>query len=287
MTAVPGNRQQAYTLSDKDFQFVCRFVYEHTGIVLDERKREMVYRRLMRRTRHLKLSSFGDYCEILKAGNDEGELKQFINAITTNLTSFFRENHHFQYLESNFLPEVMKEVRQRRLRIWSAGCSTGEEPYSIAITLQRAFATVLPNWDAKILATDLDTDVLTKANSGIYGIDRVSDIPEDIKKKWFRKGTGAQARAVQVNPHLRKLITFKQLNLLGEWPMKGPFDIIFCRNVVIYFDKNTQHELIDRYYQLLKPGGLLIMGHSENLGAHAKRFELIGKTIFKKPGSIA
>lgn len=283
MPLVNGARDKAFTLSDKDFRFICRFVYENTGIVLDERKREMVYRRLMRRTRELKIPSFAAYCSLLKSGDYGDELGHFINSITTNLTSFFRENHHFQYLENHYLPQLTKQSNSRRLRIWSAGCSTGEEPYSIAITLQRSFGQQLANWDAKILATDLDTDVLARARAGIYNLDRIDGLPIEIKKQWFRRGKGHRQQDIRVDPQLTQMITFKQLNLLADWPMRGPFDAIFCRNVVIYFDRATQHDLIERYHQLLKPGGLLILGHSENLGDHAAKFESLGKTIFRRP----
>lgn len=249
--------------------------------MLDERKREMVYRRLMRRTRELRIASFSAYCELLKA-DDEKEVGNFINAITTNLTSFFREDHHFQYLEKRYIPELIERNSGRRLRIWSAGCSTGEEPYSIAITLRHAMEPHLKAWDAKILATDLDTEVLDTGKAGIYAAARIEGIDENTIRRWFRKGSGSQANKVRVDSRLKQLITFKQLNLLADWPMHGPFDIIFCRNVLIYFDKSTQNILIDRYHQLLKPNGLLFLGHSENLGQHSGRFQALGHTIFRK-----
>ena len=280
----PKERSARHSLSEAEFRFICKLVYDQTGIVLDERKREMLYRRLMRRIREIKLDSFSAYCDLLEA-NDENELPQFINAITTNLTSFFREIHHFNYLREQYLPKLINDAgNHRRLRIWSAGCSTGEEPYTIAITLMETMGAQLSGWDAKILATDLDSDVVATGSAGIYRADRIEDLSTERQQKWFQCGKGNNAGYIKVNPKLRELITFKQLNLLHEWPMKGPFDIIFCRNVVIYFDKPTQAKLFSRYHGLLKPGGLLILGHSENLNQNAHMFGHIGKTMFLKKG---
>ena len=278
-------RQEQHTLNDKQFKFICRLVYDATGIVLDERKREMVYRRLMRRTRELKIPSFSEYCSLLQSGCDN-ELPKFINSITTNLTSFFRENHHFEYLKNQFIPEHLDQFKDsKRLRIWSAACSTGEEPYSLAITLMESMSSLLSIWDAKILATDLDTDVLQHGKQGIYKAERIKDIDSQYKKKWFKRGSGDNSELVKVHPKLASLITFKQLNLLEPWPMKGPFDVIMCRNVLIYFDRQTQKQLIDRYFELIRPGGLLILGHSESLAKDETQFKVEGRTIFKKPVS--
>ncbi len=277
-------RPAEYSLSDAQFKFICDKVYDMTGIVLDERKREMVYRRLMRRTRELKLRSFDAYCRLLL---DDGgvEIPNFTNAITTNLTSFFRESHHFDYLAETFLPHHVEKYRHTyRLRIWSAACSTGEEAYSLAITLLDSPVDLTSNWDVKILATDLDTDVLSKAKAGVYNDDRIESLPKPMIKKWFRKGTGSRLNQVKVSPDLTSLITFKQLNLLHQWPMQGPFDVIVCRNVLIYFDKPTQEKLIHRFHQILRPGGLLILGHSESLSKSQTEFRLMGRTVFEKSG---
>lgn len=276
------NRAQDHQLSDKDFRFICKLVYNQTGIVLGEHKRIMVYRRLMRRTRELQIGSFSDYCRLLE-NQQSGELPNFINAITTNLTSFFREVHHFDYLRSDFLPEHQNTYgASRRLRIWSAGCSTGEEPYSLAITLSETFGDALANWDAKILATDLDTTVLETAKQGVYKSDRIEGLPGRVQKRWFRRGKNDKADLVKVDPSLAGLITFKQLNLLHEWPVKGPFDVIMCRNVLIYFDRETQRSLVERYSNLLRPGGLLILGHSESVAKGFSQFQMIGRTIFQR-----
>ena len=284
-----NNRDQSVRLSDDDFEFICQYVYDAAGIVLSNGKREMVYRRLTRIVRERKLDSFTAYCQILRQ-SPEDEKSYFVNAITTNLTSFFREHHHFEFLLDSELPKLLKQnpgpnrrSGDKRMRIWSCATSTGEEPYSIAITLFEAMQSVINQWDVKILATDIDSNVLATAKKGIYEDRRIEDIPAKYKTKYFKKSKSEQSKNVKVDPKLQSLITFKQLNLLHEWPMKGPFDVIFCRNVIIYFDKPTQQELFARYFDLLTPGGLLILGHSENLGAYQKYFENVGRTIFRKP----
>ena len=283
-----NKREQAACLSEKDFKFICQYVYESAGIVLNEGKREMVYRRITRIVRERNLDSFTAYCQILRE-SPEAEKSYFINAITTNLTSFFRENHHFDYLLKNELPKLLKQnpgpnrrKDDKRLRIWSSAASTGEEPYSIAMTLLEGMKTELKQWDVKILATDIDSNVLATAKKGIYENKRIEDISANYKQKYFHRGMAGNASKVKVDKSLQDLITFKQLNLLHEWPMKGLFDVIFCRNVIIYFDKSTQQDLFARYYEMLTPGGLLILGHSENLGAYQKYFENVGRTIFRK-----
>lgn len=277
------SREKSAQLTDEEFNFICQFVYQVAGIVLNDSKREMVYRRLTRIIRERKISSFSEYCHVLK-NNIEQEKNFFINAITTNLTSFFREEHHFDYLLQTEFPRLLQaNKKSKRIRIWSSASSTGEEPYSIAISVIEGLKTYLSSWDIKILATDIDSDVLAKGKSGVYEERRIEDIPEKYKKAYFNKGTGKNANKVKVDDKLQDLITFKQLNLLHEWPMKGKFDIIFCRNVIIYFDKKTQLDLFERYFELLSPGGLLILGHSENLGSYQQYFENVGRTIFRKP----
>lgn len=280
-------RDKAVRLTNEDFKFICDFVYQSTGIVLNDNKREMVYRRLTRIIREKKLNSFGDYCQLLRH-QEEQEKDYFINAITTNLTSFFREQHHFDYLTNEELPKLMagKEIQangKKRLRIWSSASSTGEEPYSIAITVLEKMHALMPSWDVKILATDIDSNVLATGKSGIYEYRRIENIDEKFKRNYFHRGCGKNEEKVRVDKKLRDLITFKQLNLLHEWPIKGPFDIIFCRNVIIYFDKATQQDLFARYFEMLAPGGLLMLGHSENLGAFTQHFDNVGRTIFRKP----
>ncbi len=280
-----SSRDKATSLTDKDFKFICQFVYQSTGIVLNENKREMVYRRFTRIVREKKLNSFSEYCQLLR-DNPEQEKDYFINAITTNLTSFFREQHHFEYLTHEEIPRLMKLRQQneaKRLRIWSSASSTGEEPYSIAITLHEIMKKELFSWDVKILATDIDSNVLAKGKLGVYDNKRIETLSMKLKQSYFHQGKGDGNNNVKVNDKLKKIITFKQLNLLNDWPMRGPFDVIFCRNVIIYFDKKTQLELFSRYYELLAPGGILILGHSESLGNYQQYFENVGRTIFRKP----
>ncbi len=277
-------RNDNSSLSEKDFQFICDFVYERSGIVLADNKREMVYRRFTRIIRERKLTAFSEYCDLLRK-KPEQEENYFINAITTNLTSFFREQHHFDYLKAHEIPKLLKDnAVNKRIRVWSSASSTGEEPYSLAMTFLEAMPNDIEQWDIKILATDIDSNVLETCKVGIYDSKKLGDLSEDYKKKYFHKGLGESNRnKYRVDQKLTQLITFKQLNLLHEWPMKGPFDVIFCRNVIIYFDKPTQQELFARYYQMLKPGGLLMLGHSESLGDFQQYFDNVGRTIFRKP----
>lgn len=276
----PGTgKLRDYPFSERDFRYIRDLVLQTTGIVLSDIKRDMVYGRLSRRLRALGLQKFSEYCDILKS-DDQHELKEFTNAITTNLTSFFRESHHFEQLKSVILPKILTEKTTRKIRIWSAGCSTGEEPYSIAMAIKQAMPEK-HDWDVKILATDLDTNVLSKAAGGIYNADRVESIPGNLLRRWFRKGKGVNAGSVRVVSELRDMITFRQLNLMHEWPMSGPLDVIFCRNVIIYFDKPTQKILFDRYSDILSNNGYLFLGHSESMFKVSTRFKLIGKTIYQ------
>lgn len=280
-----SGKEREFLFTNTDFKFIRDLVAERTGIMLSENKRDLVYGRLSRRLRELEMSNFRDYCKLLEKGHDEEEMVQFVNAITTNLTSFFREDHHFEYLGKTLLPSLMQQKIQsnseRRIRIWSAGCSTGEEPYSIAMVLKEALGTDT-SWDVRILATDLDTKVLAKGSSGIYEKNRVEGLSKSRLQKWIKAGSGENEGKVRMSPKLRELITFKQLNLMNEWPMNGPFDLIFCRNVVIYFNKPTQQVLFDRYANLLDHDGHLFLGHSETMFQKTDRYRLIGKTIYQK-----
>ncbi|NOQ81564.1 MAG: chemotaxis protein CheR [Methylophaga sp.] len=270
-----------FEFSDANFERIRQFVSEHTGIVLTDKKKDMVYGRLSKRVRKGGFGSFDAFCDALEAG-DEAEQEFMINAITTNLTAFFRENHHFEYLANTLIPELVeKKGHNKRLRIWSAGCSTGEEPYSIAMTLKESLPD-FDDWDVKILATDLDANVVAQGKSGIYRADRITGIPDDRIKRWFRRGRGDRSDMVKVSSELQQMISFKRLNLLHEWPMNGPFDLMFCRNVVIYFDKETQKGLFDRYADILVPNAHLFIGHSETLYKVTTRFDSLGKTIYRK-----
>jgi chemotaxis protein methyltransferase CheR len=285
MPALPSEntglqRLREFAFGEEDFEALRRLVKQLTGINLTDQKRELVYGRLSRRLRALNLTSFRDYRQRL--AEDRDELVNFCNAITTNLTSFFREAHHFEYLRDHvLLPRAADSQSAKRIRIWSAGCSTGEEPYSIAMTVLEAVPD-LRRWDIRILATDLDSDVLDRAQRGVYTPDRVQGLPPSRVERFFSPHQDKRGPVVQVSPEIAQLITFKQLNLMHELPMKGPLDVIFCRNVVIYFDKDTQRELFGRIAKLQRPGDLLFLGHSESLFKVTNDYALIGKTVYKR-----
>ena len=279
-----GSGTGEFQLSDAEFSRICELVREHTGIALSDAKRQMVYARLVRRLRALRLPNFGEYLLLLERG-EPVELEEFTNAITTNLTSFFRESHHFEYLSDKLLPAIAPAARaSSRLRIWSSACSTGEEPYSIAMVLREKQA-LLNGIDVKILATDLDSKVLAAAEAGIYPAERLQQMAASRVREFFRESAGSPQGSVKVSPALRQLITFKQLNLMHDWPMRGPFDVIFCRNVVIYFDVETKRTLFQRMAEMQPPGAILFLGHSENLYRISDRYELIGRTIYRRTGA--
>ncbi len=274
------NVRREFLYTQDDFNYIRKLVYDISGIQLSDAKQDMLYSRLARRLRVIQLGSFAEYCQYIKE-NYEQEITHTINAITTNLTHFFREEHHFDLMKQRIIPELEKnKPRGKCLRIWSAGCSTGEEPYSIAISLLNSLKHY-SQWDAKILATDLDSNVIDKCKSGIYDKQRLEPVESQLARKWFKTNTD-NINQVIVSDQLKQLISFKRLNLMNNWPIKGPFDIIFCRNVLIYFDKPTQQKLYRRFYDLLAPEGYLFLGHSEQLGEFQKNFTLLGKTSFKK-----
>lgn len=274
-----SNRNREFVLTDKQFYEIADLIGKHAGIVLSDAKKHLVYGRLVRRLRDLDLSGFDEYLEIVTDKGSE-EFEHFVNALTTNLTSFFREPKHFDYLASDLVPELIKKNAQKKeLRVWSAGCSTGEEPYSIALALMD----VLPaNWQLKILATDLDSQVVARAKAGVYDMERVSAVSQERLKKYFLTGRDERAGLVKVKPALAEKIVFKSLNLLEPWPFKQQFDIVFCRNVVIYFDKTTQAKLFDRFANQMVPDGHLFVGHSETLYKVSDRFKLLGNTIYRR-----
>jgi chemotaxis protein methyltransferase CheR len=276
-----AQKVREFAFSDEDFNALRVLVKEHTGIHLSDQKRELVYGRISRRLRALDLDSFRDYRELLTHSGG-AELVEFCNAITTNLTSFFRENHHFEYVRDHILAPLVADPRApKRLRVWCAGCSSGEEPYSLAMTLHETLQDV-SRWDIKILATDLDSEVLGKGQRGLYAADRVRDMNPTRLARFFRETTNNGQPAYQVVPELRSLITFKQLNLMNPFPMKGPLNAIFCRNVVIYFDKDTQRDLFSRMSRLQQPGSVLFLGHSESLFKVSTDYSLIGKTVYRR-----
>ena len=276
-------RTREFEFTMKDFNFLRGFSNSKTGIVVADDKFDMFYSRLARRVRILKLKNFAEYCDYVKKHGDKGENTELVNAVTTNLTSFFREKHHFDFLRDTAIPDRMTLNRaSKKIDIWSAGCSTGEEPYSIAMTLNEMKSQLI-GWDAHISATDIDSNVVATASTGVYAMDRVKDLPQSQLKKWFKKGTGGQAGKVRVSPDLQKDIEFGLLNLMQNWKKESQ-DIIFCRNVIIYFDKETKHKLVNRFADTLKPGGYLFIGHSETLQHLGDRLELIGNTVYRKVG---
>lgn len=266
----------AAPLTSQEFNAIAAMVRDASGIVLTEAKREMVYSRLSRRLRALNIDNFAAYLTMLAGPGGSDERVRMINAITTNLTGFFREPHHFEYLAGELLPGLPRA--HSRLRIWSAGCSSGEEPYTLAMTLHRAMPD-LDRWDARILATDIDTDMVAAGAAGRYAAERAGAIPPELRRAHVRR---VDDETVEMGAELKSLIAFRHLNLLGPWPMRGPFDIIFCRNVVIYFDKPTQRVLFDRFADMLVPGGHLFVGHSETLHNVTTRFRHLGRTIHRR-----
>jgi chemotaxis protein methyltransferase CheR len=268
-------------LSDRDFARICHLLKARAGIDLGPGKRTLVYGRLARRVRLLDLHSFDAYLQIVE-DPDSPESGPFLNALTTNVTEFFREGHHFELLARRVLPEVQqRQAARKRVRLWSAGCSTGEEPYSLAMVVAESFP-LDQGWDVKILATDIDSDVLAEAARGIYTADRAAKIGGERLGRHFLRGSGAHGGQVRIRDEVRRLVTFKHLNLIGPWPMNGPFDAIFCRNVLIYFDGQTRRQLAGRFVEVLGDPGFLFLGHSESLVAGNLTVESFGPTAYRK-----
>jgi chemotaxis protein methyltransferase CheR len=271
-------KEREFKFTAEDFNVLRKLSNEYSGIQVPDERFDMFYSRLSKRVRKLGLNDFKEYCQYLRNNHDD-EFTEFINAITTNLTSFFREQHHFDYLKNVVIPELLvRNKGTKQIRIWSAGCSTGEEPYSLAMTL---LENVSAGWDVQILATDLDTHVLKTASDGIYTQDRITDLSPDILKRWFMKSKSSPEH-VKVKSELQQIIQFKQLNLMQEWPMKTVFDVIFCRNVLIYFDRETKAALAKRYAKMLASKSWLFIGHSESLNQICNEFELVATTSYRK-----
>jgi chemotaxis protein methyltransferase CheR len=265
-----------FSLSEREFARIKARVYAVAGISLSDAKRTLVVSRLSKIVRSLGLSGFDAYVDYLERNGSAEDGQNFVNALTTNLTRFYREDHHFEHLRSYIGALMAERPRGQRLRIWSAGCSTGQEPYTIGMDLLAAFPE-LGRWDFKILATDIDTAVIAKAAGGIYPESELSGLSAERMRPFEKPGDGT----IVIPQRVRELVSFKPLNLIGPWPMKGPFDAIFCRNVAIYFDKPTQGEVFGRFGKMLAPEGFLYIGHSENLGSGGDGFRLVGKTIYQ------
>jgi len=267
-----------FDFTRRDFERVRALIHERAGISLADSKQEMVYSRLARRLRATGIQSFGRYLDDLEAGRMDKEWEAFTNALTTNLTSFFREAHHFPLLLEHLV--AIRKKDSRPLTIWCSAASTGEEPYSIAMTACEAFNTLTP--PVQIVATDIDTNVLATAANGVYPMDRMDKMSPERLRRFFLKGKGAHEGMARVRPELRSLVTFRQLNLLADgWPLEGQFDALFCRNVMIYFDKPTQRKILDRFVPLMKPHALLFAGHSENFLYVSDSLRLRGKTVYE------
>jgi len=275
--------KREFPFSDEDFFVLADLIHKRSGIVMKEHKKNLVYGRLARRLRTLGIKSFSDYLHYLTGSKGETEIGYLMNAVTTNLTRFFREDHHFDHLKETALPEALQAIRankQKRLRLWSAGCSSGEEPYSMAMVLDHALENQkMSDVDARILATDLDTSMLETGRKGTYPRELFENLPQ-VYRKYVERDE--KEDLCHVVGRLRAYIAFKQLNLILNWPMKGLFDAIMCRNVMIYFDNQTKTEMTQKFVQLLKPGGWLYLGHSETLLGADGALQHCGRTIYRR-----
>ena len=265
-----------YSLSDYDFKRLCSLIRHHTAIELSDSKRALVFSRFSRRLRSLGLRSFGQYCDLVESG-DETEICAMTTTITTNFTRFFREEHHFEFLQQS----LERHAESRCLRIWSAGCATGEEPYSIAMTLLGSLPDIA-DWDIRILATDIDKNALRFAADGVFSEDRITGIDPAVCKRWFLRGKGRFEKRVRIVPEVQELISFRELNLIREWPMRKHFDIIFCRNVMIYFGQDFKRTLIERFSDLQRSGDLLFIDHSENLSNISEAYSPVERTVYER-----
>ncbi|WP_304165903.1 protein-glutamate O-methyltransferase CheR [Phenylobacterium aquaticum] len=267
-----------FLFTNEDFKTIAQILHAHAGIALAEGKAALVYSRLAKRLRALGLRSFRDYCTLIQDAREVDERQAMMAALTTNVTRYFREPHHFDHLRDQVLPKLVEQAKRGgRIRLWSAACSNGQEPYSMAITVLAALPEAA-NLDVKILATDIDPNMVAEGRAGFYREDAIAPVPVDLRRRWFKKaGEGRW----EVADELRELVSFRELNLIGDWPMKGKFDAIFCRNVVIYFDEPTQERIWGRFTPLLNPGGTLYIGHSERVtGPATQILETTGLTTY-------
>lgn len=262
-----------------DFEFVINLIYERCRIRLHDGKQQLIKARLGKRMRHHGFESLGQYCDYLRRTGDEEELTHMVDALTTNYTQFLREKDHFEFLVGTALPNLVKG--RKRFNVWSAACATGEEPYSIAFYLTEHFP-IVGGWDWNVHATDISTKALDKAQQGVYPQDRLNSLPPDWWRKCFQKGVREWDGFYRVKPQLRERIHFRQLNLLGHYTFSEPFEVIFCRNVMIYFDRPTQEQLVQRLAQFLLPGGYLLIGHSESLNGLNIGLRCLKPSIYQK-----
>ena len=269
-------------LTDRQFNAISDLVKDMCGINLHDGKKELVRARLTKRLRQVRMESFSQYLEFIGTEDGQAEILSMLDALSTNLTFFFREMAHFDLLRQSIAPEMMsRHAQDRKLRIWSAGCSSGEEPYSIACVMNEVVKDRL-TWDVQILATDLSMRMLEVAKRGVYNRERFHETPPRTIAENFTCLRGHEPKQYQVNESVRRMVTFARLNLMESWPMRGPFDAIFCRNVMIYFDKPTQNRLVERFGGILIPGGVLFIGHSESLSGVRHRFTYVQPTAYRK-----
>ncbi|CCE94798.1 chemotaxis protein methyltransferase CheR [Sinorhizobium fredii HH103] len=276
-----------YPLTRRDLGEIAAMIYADAGIYLNESKASLVYSRLSKHIRNLGLKGFRDYCQLVASPAGAAARRDMLSHLTTNFTRFFRENHHFEHLKTDVLPGLIARAKNGgRVRIWSAACSDGQEPYSIALTV----LSLLPNaadYDFRILATDIDPKILALARAGAYDATALETVSPAMRKQWFREVEVNGRSKWQVDDRVKRLITFNELNLMAQWPLKGPFDVIFCRNVVIYFDEPTQMKIWSRFAGVLDTGGHLYIGHSERVSGDAKAiFDNIGVTTYRHTGKF-
>ena len=278
---VKSRVEREFGFTEGDYRSVRDLLKDIAGISLSDSKKDLVYGRLARILRQRGLSDVGSYLQAVRNGSPD-DLTEFVNALTTNVTSFFREPHQFEFMASEVFPELFESNKiTRKIRFWSSACSTGQEPYSISIVMKECIPESA-GWDAKLLATDLDSNVLATAKAGIYDESNLKGIDQKRRKRWFKAGKGKHSGLYRASPELQELISFRQLNLMDTWPMKGSFDAIFCRNVVIYFTKDTQRVLFDKLADMLAPGRFLFIGHSETLMGLTDRFKYCGNNVYRK-----
>jgi chemotaxis protein methyltransferase CheR len=280
-SVLPGSVQ----LSEQDFRHVRDTVHELTGISLHEGKRELVVARLSKRIRQLGMKSVGEYLKYVREERTQQELITMLDALSTNLTGFWREPQHFEYLAKVSVPRILQRCAQSgdsRVRGWSAGCSSGEEPYSLMMLLLAEIERP-ERHDLRLLATDLSTRMLSIARAGAYSAERVKALPSPLRMRFIVVEESEAGRVYRVTDEVKSHIVFARLNLMESWPMRGPLDFIFCRNVMIYFDKATQAQLVRRFYELLRPGGTLFIGHSESLTGIEHNFQYVRPTVYEKP----
>jgi len=268
-----------YSITTEEFSRFRQLIYDESGISLGDQKQTLLASRLSKRLRDLGLATFSEYYAQVTGDPTREEFTRMLDLISTNKTDFFREPKHFDVLREQILPSLAGE---KRIRIWSSACSTGEEPYTIAMTLYEGVSDP-SQWDFKVLASDLSTRVLAKAAAGVYDAERVRDVPPEVVRRHFLRGRGDSEGQLKVKPHLASMIQFRRLNLMDErFPIKSPLDLIFCRNVMIYFDRPTQEQLVNKFYRYLKPGGHLFIGHSESLQWVNHQFKSLAPTIYRK-----